>query len=95
MYKATLLRREIDNIFQRYKSSKFKKNVLNDEDYDDSFILRVEFALSQLDNEESRIFTNDFVEKADRYWWQSYYSKSTYYRLKVRAMERFLDCLNK
>ena len=48
MYKATLLRREIDNIFQRYKSSKFKKNVLNDEDYDDSFILRVEFALSQL-----------------------------------------------
>lgn len=95
MYKATLLRREIDNIFQRYKSNKFKMNVLNDEDCDNNFVLKVEYALSQLDDDEYRIFKHDFVEKSDKYWWQSFYSKSTYYRLKVRAMERFLDCLNK
>ncbi len=95
MYKASALRKEIEKILRRYGANDFRKNSLMDEDYDNNLLLSVDYALKQLDKDERRIIDNDFIEKVDKNWWRSYYSKSTYYRLKVRAMEHFLDCLNK
>lgn len=95
MYKASALRKEIEKILRRYGTNDFRKNSLMDEDYDNNLLLSVDYALKQLDKDERRIIDNDFIEKVDKNWWCSYYSKSTYYRLKVRAMEHFLDCLNK
>ncbi len=95
MYKASALKKEIEKILRRYVTNDFRKNTLKDEEYDSNLLLSVEHAMDQLDHDEKRIIENDFVKKEDKNWWHSYYSKSTYYRLKVRAMEHFLDCLNK
>ena len=57
-----------------------------------------EFILSCLSEESRRIIEKDFLYKDKKDWWVLYYSRSTYYRLKTRAMEEVLyyfNCLEK
>lgn len=60
----------------------------------DNFCSSILEALSCLNEEEYRIFYNDYLAKSRRYWWQEYYSKSSYYRIKKKAMLKFLNCLH-
>jgi len=54
---------------------------------------RFDSVIANFSKEEyKRIITKDFIEHADNHWWMSYYSKSTYYRLKREAMIEFLIC---
>jgi len=50
--------------------------------------------LEILDEESRRIMVNDFKIRTDKQWWQHFYSRSTYYRLKTKATEEFLDYLH-
>lgn len=84
---------KVEEIIREYKINNYKKSVFNDCDTDDKQVLMVEFALSQLKGEEKRIFENDFLlDDIDKYWGSDYYSKSTYYRHKYKAMQTFLHC---
>ena len=53
-----------------------------------------EFILSCLSEESRRIIEKDFLYKDKKDWWDLYYSRSTYYRLKTRAMEEILYYFN-
>ena len=53
-----------------------------------------EFILSCLSEESRRIIEKDFLYKDKKDWWVLYYSRSTYYRFKTRAMEEILYYFN-
>ena len=53
-----------------------------------------EFILSCLSEESRRIIEKDFLYKDKKDRWVLYYSRSTYYRLKTRAMEEILYYFN-
>ena len=46
--------------------------------------------ISQLDEDSRRIILSEFEYNYPKQWWQDYYSKSTYYAIKGRAMKQFL-----
>jgi len=51
------------------------------------------YALDSCCAEHRLILEKDFISNDSKNWWNEYYSKSTYYRLKHRAMDEFLHCL--
>ncbi len=62
--------------------------------YDKTTCLLVEVALQEMDTDEKRIITHDFMYPENNQWYLEYYTRSTYYRLKNRAIDKFLRCLH-
>lgn len=54
----------------------------------------IESALKSLDEEELRVMCHEFIDHSPKYWWREYYSRATYYRIKSKAMTKFLNCLH-
>lgn len=52
-------------------------------------------SLESLSEEERRILEAEYLELKGKNWWMEYYSKSTYYRIKYRALTRFIHCLHR
>ncbi|MBR0230138.1 MAG: hypothetical protein IJL94_01995 [Erysipelotrichaceae bacterium] len=46
--------------------------------------------IAQLDEDSRRIIINEFEYNYPKQWWQEYYSKSSYYAIKGKAMKKFL-----
>lgn len=61
---------------------------------DRQYVSLIETSLNCLEEEFRRIIRNDFLDPQPRNWWMEYYAKSTYYRLRQRALEHFLRCLH-
>ena len=75
-----------ENFYQvREQSGYFSNNNLTD---------ILEKAVDFLDEDSRRIIVNDFKLKAEKHWWQSFYSRSTYYRLKSKATAELINCLH-
>jgi hypothetical protein len=55
----------------------------------DPFVELMDGLLEQMDPDYRRILENDYVHRASTNWWNEFYSKSTYYRLKNKALEDF------
>ena len=55
---------------------------------------KVDYILKQMDENLSKIIYNEFFSARVENWWMYYYSKSTYYRLKNKAMDSFLEWWN-
>lgn len=56
-----------------------------------TYIVRVEKAYDGLDETHRQIINNDFFyQNTYPFWWESCFSKSSYYRLKNTAMKKFL-----
>lgn len=55
----------------------------------------VEKVLESLSKEEREILEQEFIWGKDKLWYLNYYSKSTYYRLRKKAINRFINCLCK
>jgi len=89
----------IEYLFELARKQDFQKLHLQGQGNDDanhrqndlSFILDV--IIDFLDDDARRIINNDYKQKANRQWWESYYSKTTYYRLKAKATAEFLSYL--
>ncbi|MFA7032786.1 MAG: hypothetical protein WC201_04415 [Bacilli bacterium] len=56
---------------------------------------KVEKAFSCLDEIEKIFINNDFFFEKYPYWWESIYSRCTYYRYKRKAMGHFLEAYEK
>lgn len=59
-------------------------------------IATFEFILDCLSMESKIIIEKEFIERVGKDWWIDYCSRSTYYRLKTRAMEEtlfYFSCL--
>ncbi len=79
------------------KGTQWIDSLYNKEELEKA-IQSYEFILSCLSEESRRIIEKDFLYKDKKDWWVLYYSRSTYYRLKTRAMEEILyyfNCLEK
>ena len=61
------------------------------ENYYNEIKLKVDYILSQLDEQLSKIIYNEYMVTKSQNWWIYFYSKSTYYRLKNKAMDTFLE----
>ena len=56
-----------------------------------TYVGRVEESYRDLEENQKLIVNNDFFyQNSYPYWWESYFSKSTYYRIKRTAMKKFL-----
>lgn len=75
------------------KGTQWIDSLYNKEELEKA-IQSYEFILSCLSEESRRIFEKDFLYKDKKDWWVLYYSRSTYYRLKTRAMEEILYYFN-
>ncbi|HPX33316.1 MAG TPA: hypothetical protein PLT36_07415 [Erysipelotrichaceae bacterium] len=85
----------VKNIFDKYNKSKFLLENFNQQDKNYDLYLLVKFALNDLDEDSKRILTQEYIRKRESYWWNDYYSQTTYYSLKRKAMEQFLACLKR
>lgn len=96
-------RNSIDNSYERFiavenfaklyslKDKYLKKNKLSKADkviYKQ--ISKISKAYNVLCDPYQTILRNTFFEKKELYWWIDYYSKTTYYRLRSKAIKTFL-----
>lgn len=59
-----------------------------------SYVFSIQTSLDQLDSDERQILVQECLENAPKNWWMNYFSKTTYYRIKYRAISRFIHCLH-
>lgn len=52
---------------------------------------KVDYILIHMDEELSKVIYNEYLSTNVKNWWIYYYSKSTYYRMKNKAMDNFLE----
>lgn len=52
-------------------------------------IVRINFILSSLNTKEKEIIWNEFFFNDDKFWWMSKYNRSTYYRIRAKAIDNF------
>ncbi|MDD8048674.1 MAG: hypothetical protein PHH04_03615 [Thomasclavelia sp.] len=57
-------------------------------------IVTFDTILDSLTDESRMIIEHDFLLSNNKSWYLDYYSKSTYYRMKTKAMEEILFYLN-
>lgn len=67
---------------------------IDDKEELEGIISSFEYIISLLSEDSRRIIQNEFIDKSELDWWREYYAKTTYYRLKTRAMEEMLFYLN-
>ncbi|MEA5026616.1 MAG: hypothetical protein VB012_03030 [Erysipelotrichaceae bacterium] len=83
----------IKYLMDRYVYLKMSTNLL----YccmESDLVMMIDFTINRLDEESRRIINYDFINKKHKYWWNEYYSRTTYYRLKNKAMSQFINCLH-
>lgn len=59
------------------------------------FVARVNKVFSNLDDMDRTIINNDFYYEDYQYWYTKYFSASTYYRLRNKAIKNFLSLYNR
>ena len=52
---------------------------------------KVDYILMHMDKELSKVIYNEYLTSNSNSWWMYYYSRSTYYRMKNKAMDTFLE----
>lgn len=74
-------------IYQQYQS--------NCKEYQNSvcFVDIIDRVLDGCSHDTKIIIQHDFLERNPTCWYESYFSRSSYYRLKDKAILEFLDCL--
>lgn len=58
--------------------------------YCENYINYIDNILNSMECEDKRILQNEFFSKSNSTWWYGIYSKSTFYRVKKRAVRQFL-----
>ncbi len=53
-------------------------------------ILRINFVLSSMDRKRAMIIWNEYFFPVEKFWWMRDYTRSTFYRIRKKAIEEFL-----
>ena len=77
----------------RENSTDYLSKNEKDREHYENLIKLLDMVLGAMDKEYSIILRNDYFESQDSNWWLYYYSRSTYYRLKGRAMDEFMEAM--
>ncbi len=75
--------------------SQFVKDYIENQNHEyyikeDNNLVPYDFIISKLDSDSQRIIYSDYVVIQPKNWYLSFYSKSTYYRLKNIALDDFI-----
>ncbi len=62
--------------------------------YDKTTVMLVEAAMEEIGIEERRIIEHDYMHPKENQWYLEFYTRSTYYRIRSRAIDKFLRCLH-
>ena len=84
-----------DRFFEaRRMRSIVESTYLAEQDIDevefDSYLKKVQKAFDSLNEAERNLINNEFFFQSYHHWWESIYSKATFYRYKKEAMKKFL-----
>ena len=60
---------------------------------DEREICRINFSLSALVRKEAEIIWNEFFFPIDKFYWMAKYNRSTYYRLRAKAITNFYNLI--
>ena len=82
-------RERLVEYIMRVRNKDAAKSAMRDEE-SCSFALMIDNILSYMNKNESDIIRNEYILRYPRNWWQNYYSKSGYYRVKGNALKNFL-----
>lgn len=69
------------------------ERMLSVEDPFDCFLLKVQAAYDSLNDLERNLINNEFFHQNYNQWWKPLYSKTTFYRYKKEAMQKFLGAV--
>lgn len=53
-------------------------------------ILRINFVLASMERKKSMLIWKEYFFPIEKFWWMRYYSRSTFYRIRKKAIEEFL-----
>ncbi len=70
-----------------------KESLIKKDEEAKRFVELIDIVLSQMPREEREILINEFISNREGLWWDEFYSKSTYYRIKNLALNDFLSLI--
>jgi hypothetical protein len=97
-----VLSRQVHNIAIRYRQAKVQMMMfLPSTDANQQrmhavnvkFVETFQYILNSMIPENRQIIVNDYLERKHHHWWFDLYARSTYYRLKNKALQEFLSYL--
>jgi hypothetical protein len=82
--------------FKYYRSYLKKKNFnqLKSITLECAYAYSIQSSIEQLTHDERRILMSEYIDCVEKNWWMEYFSKTSYYRIKRRALSRFIHCLH-
>lgn len=57
------------------------------------FVETIDAVLASLNEDEALILRSDYFENRIPKWYMNYFTRSTYYRIKTRAIDEFVRCV--
>ena len=75
----------------RQKMLENYEDLSNTKKYSWKKFFRLDTIYKSLADPYRMILENSFMKKNNLYWWVDYYSKTTYYRLRSKAIKSFLN----
>lgn len=94
------LEKIVNHIGVLYKKSVLRNNslTLNEQGKtykdDKQLICAINSCLNECSKDTKCIIENEYLKNMDNYWYLEYYTKSTFYRLKKKAVKEFIDCMD-
>lgn len=82
--------------FKYYRAYLKKKNFnqLKPISLECAYAYSIQSSIEQLSQDERRILMSEYIDCVEKNWWMEYFSKTSYYRIKRRALSRFIHCLH-
>lgn len=85
--------RKADNRIRRYEELNCVAENIEDYRSDKTTCMLVDDAVRELNSSQQLIIRNEYMHPLDCKWYTEYFSRSTYQRLKIQAVDKFLRCL--
>ena len=87
---------EVSNLLKFYANKQKHllenyEDIANSNKYSWKKFFRLNKVYNALADPYRMILENTFMKKNNLYWWVDYYSKTTYYRLRSKAVKSFLN----
>lgn len=100
--KLKMMVKEVNQLAWRYKQAQVQVRMyqttmdqqqkqLNEDHV--KFIEAFQYMLDHMAEENRQIILNDFINQHQHQWWINFYARSTYYRIKGKALKELLSFL--
>jgi hypothetical protein len=100
--KLKVMVREVNQLAWRYKQAQVQVKMYQPhvdcqqkQLYENNliFIEAFQYILDHMAEENRQIIVNDFINQHQHQWWINFYARSTYYRIKGKALRELLSFL--